>query len=336
MIKQHTLEEIIRSKVHLGPVNSRGFHEVKCEVCHDHTPRGGFRFDGESVGYSCWNCGIKTRYEEGSGRLSRNFRQVLEAFGITRDDLTLLRSSMFSDAPLEKEVTIQSLKQVKLHTPEVALPEKSQPIGVEGHESIQLPLAEYLLNRGIDPVKVKAHFSLDPRFMRRVIIPFYRDGKIIYWQARHIDQQAKPRYLNCSASRDAVIYGYDQLYSGDVVPLFVTEGVFDAIVLDGICLLGAALNEAKIEILKRTRRRIIFVIDRDRTGGELGRAVIDSGWEFSFVDPRVKDPNESVVRFGLPYTIYYLLRNANRSLRTAAPAVQLGLGLLEGKLRNRK
>lgn len=334
IIQHKTLFEIIREKVQLGSPNSRGWYELRCAVCHDHSPRCGFFHDGTYTSVHCWNCGIKAKYEEGSGRLSRNFRRILEAFGVTREDLLSLRSGIFAQARSNHEVvTLENLKKVKLVTPTVQLPEQSLPLGHPDHIELQEPLIDYLRSRAIDPFKIQAHFSLSPRFERRVIIPFFRDGKIIYWQARHIDKNVKPRYLNSSVPRDAVLYGYDELYSGSSLPLFVTEGIFDAISLNGVGLLGSSLNESKIELLRRTKRRIIFVIDRDKTGGSLGRSVIEHNWEFSFVDPRVKDPNESVVRFGVLYTIYYLLKSATKTAPNALSTIQLSLGILEGKLR---
>jgi len=159
-----------------------------------------------------------------------------------------------------------------------------------------------------------------------------REGKVIYWQARAIDNDTKPRYLNSPAGRDAVMYGYDRLFTFDPTPLFITEGVFDAISINGICILGSSLNAAKIEVLKRCRRRVIFVIDRDKTGGELGKAVLENGWELTFVDRRAADANESVRMFGLPFTIYSLLKNATDKTNATASTALLNLGVLEGRL----
>lgn len=326
---------MIEEKVPLGPKNPRGWYSVRCPVCNDHSERAGFTHDGIYTGYSDWNCGAKARFEEGSGRLSRNFRDILAAFGITKEDLSVIRSALFvPKKDDEPEVTLEAMRKVKLFTPEVPLPEKSYPIGADHHVELQLPLAEYLEGRGVDPLQVKAYFSLDPRFLNRVIIPYLREGKVIYWQARHIDRSVKPRYLNSPAARDAVLYGYDELFTWSDLPLFVTEGVFDAIVLKGVCTLGSSLNEAKIEVLKRSRRRIIFVIDRDRTGDELGRSALDNGWEISFVDPRAEDANDSVCRFGLPYTVYSLIKNAtNKPTYPQQSQLQLSLGVTIGKLR---
>lgn len=281
-------------------------------MCHDQKDRGGFKFDTESTGYSCYNCGAKFKYEEGSGRVSKNAREILEAFGITREDLTGIRSAMFAEAKEEGDINLDELKKVKLFTPEVALPNRCYPLGADHSDELQAPIIEYLLSRRIDPLGIRAHFSLDPKFLRRVIIPYYRDGKVIYWQARSIDN-IKPRYLNCTASREAILYGYDKLYTYDPAPLFVSEGVFDAIVLDGICILGSTLNAAKLEILKKCRRRIIFVMDPDGNGEALTTTAMENGWEISYFDKRDLDASKMVELHGKPLAIYQLMKNVTRS-----------------------
>lgn len=338
--KAERLTDLIQSKIFLGKESRTGFYAVRCMDCNDHSERGGFKFDGDNVGYSCFNCQARFRYEEGTGKFSRDARRILGAFGITEDDLSAISNSIFFskiESKEEKEITLEQLTKVKLFTPEVALPDRCYQLGHDGFEEFQEPIIEYLLRRKIDPLETKMHFSMDPSFLRRVIIPFYRNGKIIYWQARAIDGHVKPRYKNCYAAKDAIIYGYDQLNSWDTRPLFVTEGVFDAICVNGICLLGSTLNKAKIEILKKTRRRIVFVIDRDKTGNLLAQEALEQGWEITFVDVRAADINDSFIKFGKEFTAYSLMKNAtNKMDKPFKSELQLGLGMLEAKLRSNK
>lgn len=335
MLEQKTLSSIIQDKVTLGSISPTGFYNLRCPVCTDHSERGGFKFDGDTTGYSCWNCNSKFKYEEGTGKLSKNAKDILEAFGISREDLRELTSSIFLKQTEDKDISLESVTKVKLHTPEVAFPDRCKPLLSDGHEGLQEPILEYLLNRKIDPLVHTFYFSLDPKMLRRVIIPYWRDNKLIYWQARTIDKDVKPRYRNCEVAKDAVIYGYDQLHSYEVAPLFVTEGVFDAIMVDGISILGSSLNQAKLEILKRTKRRLIFVIDRDQTGGELGKTVLANGWELTFVDIRAADINDSVVKFGLPYTAYSLIKNATTKGNMLQSSISLNMGLMEARLRRK-
>lgn len=319
----------------LGPANGNGWHALRCGVCHDHSERGAFLFDGDYTVYNCFNCQSKFKYEEGTGKLSKNAKDILEAFGITREVLRELTSSIFLKPPEESEISLENVTKVKLHTPEIAFPDRTRALLSEGHEGLQEPILEYLLARKIDPLKFTFYFSLDPSMLRRVIIPYWRDGKLIYWQARTIDKGVKPRYKNPSISKDAIIFGYDQLHTYESAPLFVTEGVFDALMVDGVSIMSSSLNAAKIEILKRTKRRLIFVIDRDHAGGELGKAVLANGWELTFVDVRADDINDSVVKFGMPYTAFSLLKNATTKTNMLQSSINLNMGLLEARLRRR-
>jgi hypothetical protein len=335
MLEQKSLADIIQQKVILGKISNTGFYILRCPICSDYQDRGGFKFDGDTTGYSCWNCQAKFKYEEGTGKLSKNAREILAAFGITSDDLHELTSSIFLNQAekTEKEISLETLTKVKLITPEVAFPARTFPLLSEGHEELQAPLLEYLLSRGIDPLQHQLYFSLDPKLLRRVIIPCWRDQKLIYWQARAVDNDVKPRYKSCPVAKDAVIYGYDQLYSYETAPLFCTEGIFDAMLINGLSILGSTLNAAKIEILKRTKRRLIFVIDRDAPGGELGKTVLQQGWELTFVDVRAKDLNDSVMKFGLPFTAYSLIKNATVKCNVLQSDITLAMGLMESRLR---
>ena len=282
---------------------------------------------------SCFNCHSKFKYEEGTGKFSKSTKHILNAFGVTEQDLQAITATLFFNKAeqSDKEITLESLKKVNLHTPEIKFPSRTFQLGAEGHDEIQEPLIEYLLDRQVDPLKF--YFSLDPQHLRRVLIPFWRDQKLIYWQSRAIDRDVKPRYRNCSAAKDAIIYGYDRLFTYSEDPLFVTEGAFDAEVSDGICILGSSLNAAKIEVLHKTRRRIIFVIDRDSNGGDLGDEVLKQGWELTFVDPRAEDVNDSVKKFGKLYTLYTLIKNATTKANVVESKMKLDLGLLEAKMR---
>jgi hypothetical protein len=334
-IQSKSMEDVVRANVMLGKQSASGWYAVKCAVCNDHSARGGFLFSDGFCIYSDFNCGVKFKYEEGTGKISRKAREVLEAFGITRTHLNEITSALFRPDKEPTEVNLEQLTKVKLFTPEVAFPDKCFRLLSEGNEEAQIPIVEYLLNRSIDPEKTDFFYSLDKKFVNRVIIPYWRDGKLIYWQARSILDGVKPRYLNCEVSKEAIIYGYDKLHSYESAPLFVTEGVFNAIIVDGISIMSADLNAAKLEVLKRTKRRLIFVRDRDARGDKLSQTVLENGWEITTVDPRVNDINDSVTAFGLPFTAFSLIKNARSPDRKLQSSIELNLWGLEDRLRNR-
>ena len=326
MIKTKTLEQLIREKIFLGPVSNTGYHRLKCECCHDYQPRAGFKFEDNSVFYSCFNCGLKPMYEEDSGKISKKMRSVLNDFGIADEEIDkVINSSFFNKDKKDTEstvITLASMKELDLSTPEIKLPPKSFRLGGLEHQEIQAPLIKYLKNRAIDVNEYPFWFSLEPRYDQRVIIPFYRNKKIIYWQARTILDDVKPRYDNCSAPKTAVIFNYDQLYSWSKLPLFVTEGVFDAISVNGIALLGSMINENKIEVLSKCKRRLIFVIDPDKTGRSVALKAIEHGWDITFTSGDF-DINKSIIKYGRLWTIYNLMKNIPKNKFEAELRVNL-------------
>ena len=344
-MQQHLLSELIEQHVSLGTESATGFRAVRCLACNDHSERAGFKFDGDTVGFSCFNCGSKLRYEEGSGKLGRDAKRILEAFGISRQELDAVTGSAFFNKPVEvaKDITLESLKpQVTLFTPEVPLPAKSYPLGVDHNDELQLPLIEYILSRGLDPLKLNAHFSLDPKFLNRVIIPCMREKKIIFWQARHIQNGVKPRYLAPGTTKEAVLWGYDNLWKDPELPLFVTEGIFDAATLDGVALLGSKLNESKLEVLNRCRRRKIVVVDRDENGRALAELALEQGWEITFPPATANDVNDSLQKYGKLFTIWMLMKSTTvpTGMRAAdgknvQSQLELGMQLALAKLGKR-
>lgn len=344
-MKQQTLQDLIERKVVLGKQSAKGFRALRCQVCHDHSERAGFRFDGGEIQYNCFNCGSKFHFTEGDTSVSKNARRILECYGITREELNEVTGSSFLLKKAEtKEITLESMKpQVSLYTPEVKLPPNSHPLGSDFCDELQAPIIEYLLSRHIDPLRLNAHFSTDPKFLNRVIIPCTREGKIIFWQARTILPGVKPRYMSPSVVKDAVLWGYDNIFRNYDQPLFITEGIFDAEPLDGIALLGSKLNEAKLEILNRSKRRKIVVVDRDDNGSALAEMALEHGWEITFTALGAGDVNKSVQTRGRLLTIWDLLKNATvpRALKTAdgiavQSKLELGMQMALAKMTGRK
>jgi hypothetical protein len=336
LTNQAYLGDLIRERVILGRLTSTGFYEQKCALCNDHALRSGWKISSEEVFFHCYNCGRRASYTEGTGKFSRWMKELCRANGISDQDLQAISATLFFNKgeKTDKEITLDSLKTVNLHTPEVSFPDRTLVLGSAGHDGHQEPLIEYLLSRGMDPLKF--YFSLDSAHLRRVIIPFFRDGKLIFWQARSIDGAVKPRYKNCGVTKEAVIYGYDRLFEYSDAPLFVTEGAFDAETVQGICILGSSLNAAKIEVLHKTRRRIIFVMDLDSNGGLLRDEVLKQGWEITWVDNRAGDINDSHKKFGKLYTIYSLVKNATTKSKPLEAQINTDLALFEAKLRKSK
>jgi hypothetical protein len=323
MIKQQKLEDLIREKVLLGSPDSRGFYSHKCQVCNDYKVRAGFKFENGQIGFNCWNCGTTGMYEEFEGKISRKMRNILHSYGIDDSEITqVVNSTFFFKKEETGTLSLKALKKVNTSTPPVKLPSNCFRLGETAeHLDLQQKIVNYLEKRKVDLGKQPVYFSTDERFRDRAIIPFYRNGSLIYWQARSIDPFEKKRYDNPVVSREAVIFNMDELGSFNPKPLFVSEGVFDAMMFNGIAVLGSKLTEAKIELLANSRRRLVFVIDKDENGKSFAEAVLKAGWEITFVPEGADDLNKSVQRFGRAWTAQQLIKN----IPTSADIARLAL-----------
>jgi len=276
--------------------------------------RAGFKFDNGTIGFNCWNCSTTGKYEEFSGRISKNFRKILNAYGIDDSEISSVVNTAFfvKKEKEESKITLAQLTKVNTSTPTIKLPPKSFLLGHNEFLEYQEKLVSYLLERKVDLYKYKFFFSLEQRFINRIIIPFYRSQNLIYWQARSIDSAEKKRYDNAPIGRDAVMFNFDKLNSYSNAPLFITEGVFDAMMVDGVSILGSKLNDAKIELLSKSSRRLVFVIDKDANGKHFAEDVLEKGWEIAFTPDGTEDVNQSVQRFGLSYTIYEMIKRTTK------------------------
>jgi len=298
-----------------------GWFTGKCALCGDYKERAGFKFEDGKCVYHCWNCARANTYEEYSGRMSRGFREVLRAYNFDDTEISsAVNLPFFTKKPTEeKTITLDKLTKINTATPTIELPPKTFLLGHPQFIEYQEKLVAYLLDRKVNLDNYYFYFSLEQKFLNRIIIPFMRQERLIYWQARSIDPNEKQRYINAPARREAILFNFDQLSAFSPAPLFITEGVFDAMMLDGVALMGSALNPAKEKLLSESSRRLVFVIDKDRTGRALAERVLERGWEITFSPAGTEDLNHSVRRFGMSWTINELMK----SIRQKGDAAQL-------------
>jgi DNA primase len=88
-------------------------------------------------------------------------------------------------------------------------------------------------------------------------------------------------------------------------------------------IIGSKLTEAKIEILKKSKRDIIFIIDKDKNGKLLAEKVLANGWKITFTPEGSEDVNDSVKKFGRCWTIYQLFKNIPQDRFSADLAIDL-------------
>jgi hypothetical protein len=319
MALSQDLEQLIRSSVHLGQAKSNGFEQCKCADCNDYKERGGFKFEGNSIIFSCFNCGLKAVFNnDESKRPSNKFIALLAAFGIPTDVVKALVAKhiiSIGSTPQAKKAALDVAAELEKWAPPKTIdaPE-GELISIEANGSPWCEVARaYIESRGLTSHDYQFYVTDSKRYEGRLLIPFWHDGRLTYWQARSLDDSCIfPRYLNPTADKNKIIFNYDELLTGpSVEPLFISEGALDSISIGkrGAALNGSSISDWQLAELKKVARRgrkLIFVIDKNENGYNLGMKMLSEGWHVAVLPDGVDDANQGRVRFGKLWLLNHL------------------------------
>ena len=294
-----------------------GWISFNAPCCDDKRMRGGFIVNGgDAVSYHCFNCGFKASWQPGR-TLSAKMRKLMRQLNMSDDII----SKLGLEALRLNENTNTTVQTIVPKFDERALPmdaksleEWSSWIELQGWENTDQELINvfcYLRNiRSLDPYGYPYYWTNKVGFKNRVIIPFYKDGKVVGYTARAIND-AKPKYI--SEQQPGYVFNLDRQHN-DRAFVIVSEGPFDALSIDGCALLGAEIKDSQNWLLKQLGKEIVLVPDRDHEGPRTVEQAIEYGWSVSMPDwpEGVKDINDAVVKLGRLATLW-LIVNAKES-----------------------
>jgi hypothetical protein len=248
---------------------------------------------------------------------------VFDAFGIPKSDFNTAIFQGFVKRAANPNKGIDEKPSVPMVYNNLTLPEFFRPLITDGNGDIYDELAcEYLINRGIDPTtysfmsvdKEKCSFVNWVQWKGRLIVPYYRNGNLIFYQGRDMMQSDRTKYLSPKDSRDTVLYGYDELYSYTEKPLYIHEGFFDAfMVKDSVATFSNKFTDQQIEILNRCQRPKVVIPDRAGKGYLLANEAVKQGWSVSFPDigSSCKDMNDAILKYGRLYVLKSIVDNTS-------------------------
>jgi hypothetical protein len=250
--------------------------------------RGGIKLVANGVVFHCFNCTFSTGYTVG-GSFGIKFRRLLSWLGVGSTEINALKIQALRERSdslgLDESDTIP---EIQIEPRE--LPAESELLDSSKHAECY----EYLERRSIDPNSYT--YFVSSELPRRIIVPFTHQQYLVGYTARTIGT-AKPKYIQ-SLGMPYIFGEVFQKPNWNWCP--VVEGVFDAISIGGVSVLGNEVSEAQAELLDQLNRKIVVVPDQDSSGESLVQAALDYGWSVSFPDwpPDVKDVNDAVMRWG--------------------------------------
>jgi hypothetical protein len=298
MFSTQTLEEVIRNSGVLSgrPPTADGWHNVKCAVCNDYKIRGGFKFEPEGVGYHCFNCGTTAVHKNTSRKFSDAMMKVITSFGI---DLDAARGTLFSAFASESSEPPPKIDKRLLPAPTIELPPTMFPLNPEKHERY----VNYIESRGLSVDSWRWYVSVpgDREWANRLIVPIYNHrDQLVFFQGRTIIKDKK-RWHTPQLRKTSVIFQHKKLYThGESV--IVCEGVFDALSVDGVAILGSSFSDYHLAELNKFRGKKIIVPNKDENGYQMALEALEAGFSLAFPDiGSCGDLNEAVVQYGKLY-----------------------------------
>lgn len=254
-----------------------GWITMDCPMCSDTRKRGGVITNGTKISYHCFNCNYTTGWTP-SPHMGKRYKDLCEKLGASPSDvhavqLELLKHSEELSATTETDYVYSMAKFDPIELPEETTLLEHLP---DGHE-----VKEYARQRGILGLYPLLHFDVFPH-KKRVIVPFMFNNEVVGFTGRHIAPPDKetPKYFHSLPS--GYVFNIDKFADTDRDVVIVTEGVFDAILIDGISVMGNSVTPEQAHLIEKLGKRVILCPDRDSAGKELIDQAIALGWEVSF------------------------------------------------------
>lgn len=270
---------------------------------HDTRQRGGVKYN-EGFVYNCFNCGYTASWKPGRP-ISKKLKDLMAWLGAPADDVKkMVFEAMKTEASDDQIVhTAPPLRFAEKSLPEGALPLIDWlDIDLDHEQEMQLALVvQYVVDRGYDPVNGRFYWSPIDGYKDRVIIPFTYEGKLVGSTARKITD-GKPKYL--SDQHPNFVFNLDAITDQQQY-VFVVEGPFDALAVNGVALLHNDVSEDQARLINRLGKTVIVIPDQDKAGSKLIDRAIELDWHVAFPTwaPDIKDPGAAVEKYGSLFVI---------------------------------
>jgi hypothetical protein len=286
-------------------ITPSGWRSFNATCCDDNRSRGGLIInEGGAVSYHCFNCNTKASWQPGR-MLSRNMKTFMRSLGI---DDTLLTKLSFEALRLHDAESDENPIALIPRFNSRELPPGSEPIinFLDNPPEKLMPVLAYMNSRNLFLEDYNFHWTPQPGFDNRLIIPFYYQDKIVGYTARAINKD-KTRYL--SEQQPGYVFNLDR-QRDDRKYIIVCEGPLDAISIDGCAVLGSEIKENQNWLLKQQWKEIVLVPDRDHEGPKTVAKAIEYGWSVSFPEwpDGVKDVNDAVIKIGRLATLWLIVQ----------------------------
>jgi hypothetical protein len=288
-----------------------GWLTFNCPMCGDKRKRAGVISNGAKISYNCFNCKYTTGWSP-STHLGKRYKDLALRLGATEADIHSVQLDLMRHSDLLESADTESYVYNLAKFEKVELPEDAVSIDdlPNGHD-----LKEYARQRGILGLYPLLHFP-ELAYNKRVVVPFTYNGELVGWTGRHInppDDKSVSKYLHKMTS--GYVFNIDRFANDQRDIVIVVEGVFDAIMIDGVAVLGNHVTAEQAHLISQLGKRVILCPDRDEPGKELIAQAMALDWEVSFPPwaDDVKDAADAVNCYGRLLTVASIIKHATNN-----------------------
>lgn len=293
-----------------------GWTSFNAPCCHhrghsqDKRKRAGVRFDNGIV-YNCFNCKYTTGWQPGSP-FNEKMKSLCRWLGASED---IIKELVFESLKTESPDYTATVYQPKIDFTEKPLPEAAMSIKDWINSEFFPDVAEnieqvvnYIYDRNLDPMSDNFYWSPAGGYENRVILPFRYQGKIVGNTARKVIE-GKPKYL--SDQHPHFLYNLDAQIP-ERKYLFVVEGPFDALSVDGVAVLTNTISDLQSMLINKEQKEVIIIPDQDKAGLEMIESALQFGYAVAFPnwENDIKDCAEAVKRYGRLFVIVDAIKTA--------------------------
>jgi len=261
----------------------------------DRRQRGGIKNTDQGWSWHCFNCGFTASFVLGR-TLTFKARKLLAWLNVPQEEIERINLESLRHRNIEGILNErqQSVRPVEIEFEECDLPADT--------EELTDTAQDYLINRGI---------TLDYPYLSKrgtrsgIVVPFTYDDQIVGHTTRFLDDRT-PKYIQ--DIQPGYVFGTD-LQQNSWQAVIVTEGVFDALSINGVAVLHADINDAQARLIRSLGREVVVVPDQDLPGMRLVERAVELGWSVSMPEwpAGVKDVNDAVICMGRLATLLTIM-----------------------------
>ena len=285
----------------------------------DTRQRGGLMVAADgSVTFNCFNCKYKVSWQPGR-MISEKMKTFLQWLGVPAEEIRQITFWSW----LERDQVLSGNTETAAWWPHFAtneLPKGAKSFEWWAQNEPTNPgfneVLAYLANRDPNLIHKYDYFyddDKDSKAARSVIVPFYFQSQIVGWSARKID---KTKYRYMSDTPTNYLFNADVLERKNRKFVLLVEGVFDAINLNCVGVLGSTLSKEQINWLNSVDLPKIVVPDRNKAGKSLVDVAIKEKWGVSLPansgpnkvwEEGITDVSDAVAKYGFLYVMDTIL-----------------------------